>query len=212
MGKYYNIGEFAKLINKSPDTLRRWDKEGKLKPSYITSGKHRMYSENQLRELFGYGIFLKNKTRKVIGYCRVSSLKQKDDLERQIKYVTEYMIARGYSFEIMTDIGSGINYNKKGLNSLIELVINNEVEKIVILYKDRLVRFGYELIENICKNYNTEIEIIDNTIKSEDFELVDDLIQIITVFSCRLQEKRANKARRLIKELRDENNKDKDKR
>ncbi len=211
MSKYYNIGEFAKLINKSADTLRRWDKEGKLKPSYVTSGKHRMYSDNQLKELCGYGIFLKNKPKKIIGYCRVSSLKQKDDLERQIKYVTEYMIAKGYSFEILTDIGSGINYNRKGLNELLELVINNEIEKIILLYKDRLVRFGYELIENICKNYNTEIEIIDNTVKTEDQELVEDLIQIVTVFSCRLQGKRANKAKRLIKELRDENNKDKDK-
>jgi len=211
MSKYYNIGEFAKLIKKTADTLRRWDREGKLKPSYITSGKHRMYSDNQLKELCGSGIFLKNKEKKIIGYCRVSSLKRKDDLERQIKYVTEYMLAKGYSFEIITDIGSGINYNRKGLNDLLELVINNEIEKIILLYKDRLVRFGYELIENICKNYNTEIEIIDNTVKTEDQELVEDLIQIVTVFSCRLQGRRANKAKRLIKELRDENNKDKDK-
>ena len=138
-------------------------------------------------------------------------MKQKDDLERQIKYVTEYMLAKGYSFEIITDIGSGINYNRKGLNELLEAVINNEIEKIILLYKDRLVRFGYELIENICKNYNTEIEIIDNTVKTEDRELVEDLIQIVTVFSCRLQGKRANNAKRLIKELRYENNKDKDK-
>jgi len=138
-------------------------------------------------------------------------VKQKDDLERQIKYVTEYMLAKGYSFEIITDIGSGINYNRKGLNELLESVINNEIEKIILLYKDRLVRFGYELIENICKNYNTEIEIIDNTVKTEDRELVEDLIQIVTAFSCRLQGKRANNAKRLIKELRYENNKDKDK-
>lgn len=205
MKKYYTIGEFSKIINKSIQTLRRWDKEGKLKPVYITSGKHRMYSEEQFNELIGHKID-KNKIRKIIGYCRVSSLKQKDDLERQRRYVTEYMIAKGYSFEIITDIGSGINYCKKGLNDLIELIINNEVEKIVILYKDRLIRFGYELIENICNHYNTKIEIIDNTIKTEDQELVEDLIQIVTVFSCRLQGKRANKARKLVKALKDEDN------
>lgn len=99
------------------------------------------------------------------------------------------MIAKGYSFDVITDIGSGINYNKKGLNQLIDKITNSEVEKIVILYKDRLLRFGYELIETICEKYGTTIEIIDNTEKTEEQELVEDLIQIVTVFSCRLQGK-----------------------
>ena len=81
----------------------------------------------------------------------MSSHKQKDDLERQVDYVTSYMIARGYQFEIISDIGSGITYNNKGLHHLLDLITNSEVEKIVILYKDRLVRFGFELIENLCR-------------------------------------------------------------
>ena len=111
------------------------------------------------------------------------------------------MYAKGYQFEIITDIGSGINYNKKGLNQLIDMVTNSEVEKIVVLYKDRLIRFGYELIENLCNKFGTTIEIIDNTEKTEEQELVEDLVQIVTVFSCRLQGKRANKAKKMIKEL-----------
>ena len=111
------------------------------------------------------------------------------------------MIAKGYQFEIITDIGSGINYNKQGLNKLVDMVTNGEVEKIVVLYKDRLIRFGFELIENICNKYGTTIEIIDNTEKTEEQELVEDLVQIITVFSCKLQGKRANKAKKMIKEL-----------
>jgi len=111
------------------------------------------------------------------------------------------MIAKGYSFDIITDIGSGINYNKKGLNELIDLITNTEVEKIVILYKGRLLRFGFELVENLCEKYGTTIEIIDNTEKTEEQELVEDLIQIVTAFSCRLQGKRANKAKKMIKEL-----------
>lgn len=106
-----------------------------------------------------------------------------------------------YSFDVITDIGSGINYNKKGLNQLIDMITNSEIEKIVILYKDRLLRFGYELIENLCNKYGTTIEIIDNTEKTEEQELVEDLIQIVTVFSCILQGKRANKAKKMIKEL-----------
>ena len=81
------------------------------------------------------------------------------------------MYAKGYQFEIITDIGSGINYNKKGLNQIIDMVTNSEVEKIVVLYKDRLVRFGYELIENLCNKFGTTIEIIDNTEKTDDIPL-----------------------------------------
>ena len=90
---------------------------------------------------------------------------------------------------------------KKGLKELIKLISQNQVDKVVVLYKDRLLRFGYELVEYIASLYNCEIEIIDNTEKSEQQELVEDLVQIITVFSCRLQGKRANKARKLVKEL-----------
>ena len=111
------------------------------------------------------------------------------------------MYAKGYQFEIITDIGSGINYNKKGLNQIIDMVTNSEVEKIVMLYKDRLIRFGYELIENLCNKFGTTIEIIDNTEKTGEQELVEDLVQIVTVFSCTLQGKRANKAKKMIKEL-----------
>lgn len=195
--KYYSIGEFAKLIGKTQQTLRNWDNSGKLKPAYITDGGHRMYSQKQLNQVLG----IEPQKRNVIGYCRVSSQKQKDDLERQIKYVKEYMIAKGYQFEIITDIGSGINYNNKGLNKLIDMVTDRKVSKIVIFYKDRLVRFGFELIENICTKFGTEIEIIDNTEKTEEQELVEDLIQIVTVFSCRLQGKRANKAKKVLREL-----------
>ena len=96
----------------------------------------------------------------------MSSNKQKDDLVRQIENVKTYMIAKGYSFDVITDIGSGINYNKKGLNQLIDMITDSEVEKIVILYKDRLLRFGFEIIENLCNKYGTTIEIIDNTEKT----------------------------------------------
>lgn len=197
--KYYSIGKFAKLIGKTEQTLRNWDKKNILKPAYVAPSGFRYYSQEQLNHFLG----IKNikQERKIIGYCRVSSNKQKDDLERQVQYVKEYMIAKGYQFEIITDIGSGINYNKQGLNKLLDMVTNGEVEKIVVLYKDRLVRFGYELIENICNKYGTTIEIIDNTEKIEEQELVEDLVQIITVFSCKLQGRRANKVKKMIKEL-----------
>ena len=110
-------------------------------------------------------------------------------------------MAKGQPFEIISDIGSGINYKKKVLQELIRRISQNQVEKVVVLYKDRLLRFGFEQIEYITSLYNCEIEIIDNTEKSEQQELVEDLVQIITVFSCKLQGKRANKAKKLIREL-----------
>lgn len=198
--KFYSIGEFSKLIGKTTQTLRNWDKEDILKPHHIANSGYRYYSQEQLNHFLG----LKSEVqlnKKTIGYCRVSSHKQKDDLERQIDNVKTYMFAKGYSFEIITDIGSGINYNKKGLNQLIDMITNSEVDKIVVLYKDRLIRFGYELIENLCNKYGTVIEIIDNTERTGEQELVEDMIQIVTVFSARLQDKRSHKAKKMIKEL-----------
>ena len=198
--KYYSIGEFANQIDKTTQTLRNWDNKGTLKPHHVTAGGTRYYSQEQLNHFLGLRN-IESKNKKIIGYCRVSSHKQKDNLERQIENVKTYMYAKGYQFEIISDIGSGINYNKKGLNQLIDMITNSEVDKIVVLYKDRLIRFGYELIENLCNKYGTTIEIIDNTEKTEGQELVEDLIQIITVFSCRFQGKRANKTKKMIKEL-----------
>jgi len=111
------------------------------------------------------------------------------------------MYAKGYSFEVISDIGSGINYNKKGLNQLLSMITSSEVDKIVVLYIDRLLRFGYELIENICVKNGTTIEIIDNMENTEEQELVEDFVQIVTVFSSQLQGKRANKTKKMIKEL-----------
>ncbi|MEG2289654.1 MAG: IS607 family transposase [Clostridium sp.] len=198
--KFYSIGEFSKLIGKTTQTLRNWDKENVLKPHHIANSGYRYYSQEQLNHFLGLKPEIQL-NKKTIGYCRVSSHKQKDDLERQIENVKTYMFAKGYSFEIITDIGSGINYNKKGLNQLIDMITNSEVDKIVVLYKDRLIRFGYELIENLCNKYGTTIEIIDNTERTGEQELVEDMIQIVTVFSARLKGKRSHKAKKMIKEL-----------
>lgn len=196
----YSIGEFGKQIGVTPQILRNWDKKGKLKPAHVSQGGTRYYFEEQRNQFLGI-VGRKKPKRITLGYRRVSSNKQKNDLERQIENVKTYMIARGYQFDMIRDIGSGINYNKKGLNQLIDRITNGEIEKVVILYKDRFIRFGYELIENLCNKYGTEIEIIDNTEKTEEQELVEDLIQIVTLFSCRLQGKRAIKAKKMIKEL-----------
>lgn len=194
----YSIRKFADMIDVNPHTLRNWDKEGKLKPAYVNPDTgYRYYSEEQLQEQLGKIA----EEKIVVGYCRVSSKKQQADLERQVQNMKTYLLAQGKPFKIVTDIGSGINYNKKGLNEVIDLVMDKKVSKIVVLYKDRLVRFGYEPIKNICDKNNVSIEIIDHNEKSEQEEVVEDLVQIITVFSCKLQGKHSKRTKELIKEL-----------
>lgn len=196
--KLLRVKQVSEITGISPDMLRKMHARGELIPTRISQGGTRYYSEELINHFIGNPMEQK---RIVIGYCRVSSRKQGEDLKRQVDRMTQYLIVRGYQFEIISDIGSGINYNKNGLVELIKRINNNEVEKIVVMYKDRLIRFGYELIEQICKLHDTEIEIINNSEITEQEELTQDLVQIITVFACRLQGKRAKKTREMIKEL-----------
>lgn len=164
MSRYYSINKFSKILGVSAQTLRNWDAKGKLHPHHTSSNGYRYYSHEQLNQVMNIEPKL---DRLVIGYCRVSNNKQKDDLERQIENMKMYLTAQGKPYEIITDIGSGINYNNKGLKELIQRITQNKVEKVVVLYKDRLVRFGFELVEYIASLHDCNIEIIDNTEKTE---------------------------------------------
>ena len=195
--EFMSIGKFAKAVGVTTTTLRRMHESGELIPAHITKGGTRYYSTEQLKQFHN----LTKEEKIVIGYCRVSTPSQKDDLETQISNIKTYMYAKGYQFEIITDIGSGINYKKKGLQELIKKINNQEISKVVILYKDRLMRFGYELIEYLCEINDIEIEIVDHTEQSKEQELTDDLIQIITVFANRLYGQRSKKTKQLIDEV-----------
>ncbi len=189
-----SIGKFAKMVGLTPTTIRRMHETGELVPYHINKGGTRYYSTEQLNKFLNHN----QVEKKVIGYCRVSTPAQKDDLKTQVENVKTYMYAKGYQFEIIEDIGSGINYRKKGLKELLSKISNHEISKIVILYKDRLVRFGYEMIEYLCQINSIEIEIVDNTEYSKEQELTDDLVQIITVFANRLYGQRSKKTKKLI--------------
>jgi len=189
-----SIGKFSKEIGISINHLRLLHKTGELVPVKVTKGGTRYYSDKQLNDYLG----LNKKDKKVILYARVSTKQQKDDLENQIKNLKEYAYSKGYNFEIISDICSGINYKKEGLKKLLEKINNSEISKIVVLYKDRLVSFGFELIEFLANINNIEIEIIDNTTISKEEELTNDLIQIITVFGNKLYGSRSKKTKQLI--------------
>ncbi|OSS42776.1 Mobile element protein [Desulfurella amilsii] len=198
----YNITEFAKLIGVTVQTLRKWDKQGKLKPAYLTKGKHRMYSEEQLNEI----LQRQGKAERInVGYARVSSEHQKDDLTRQINLLELFLAKQGKKFKIISDIGSGINYQKKGLKELLKLIAAKQVDTVYILYKDRLARFGFELIEEFAKLNDTKIEPINiEEEKPPEEELVEDILNIIHVFSCKLNGKRSHINKKIAQRLLDE--------
>jgi DNA binding domain, excisionase len=199
MEKHYSISEFSELSGISKSTLRRYDKEHTFKPAFTSKGGHRRYTETQLFEITQTK--RKNVSKINIGYVRVSSKKQVDDLERQYNLMENYLVSKGESFQIIKSIGSGVNYNKQSLNELLDLVISGKVNKVFIMYKDRLVRFGFELLENLFKRYGVDIEIINHQNNTMEEELVTDLIQIITVFSSKLNGKRKYNLNKFKKEL-----------
>lgn len=196
-----SIGKFAKELGVTPEHVRTMHRTGEVIPARISEKGTRYYSEEQLRELKNSRT--PQREEKVVAYCRVSTKSQKDDLEKQVENVKSYMYAKGYSFEVITDIGSSINYKNKGLQELISLIDSNQVTKVVILHKDRLVRFGFELIQLLCDLHDVDIEIIDNSERSNEEELTDDLIEITTVFANRLYGSRSKKTRTLIERVSD---------
>ena len=174
-----SISEAANLKGVSTSTLRRWETEGKLIPERTANG-HRRYD---LSSLLG----MKPELSYTIGYCRVSSHDQKDDLERQKQVLELFCAQNGWQYQIIEDLGSGLNYSKKGLKRLIRLIIDNQVERLVITHKDRLLRFGSELIFSLCEHFGTEVVIINRTEDSSfEEDLASDVLEIITVFSARL--------------------------
>lgn len=178
------LNEMAKRLNVSVKTLQRWDREGIL-VAKRTPTNRRYYTEDQYLEYIDSSTKSKRKT---IAYTRVSNANQKDDLRNQITFIRNYVNAKGEILDdVIEDIGSGLNYNRKHWNDLLlNQIPKGEIEKIYITYKDRFVRFGFDWFERFCNHYNCEIVVINNPDTSPQKELVDDLISIIHVFSCRI--------------------------
>jgi putative resolvase len=179
----YSIGEFAKILHKTVLTLQRWDREGKL-VAYRTPTNRRYYTEAQLLQY--KGVIASDKAVSV-AYVRVSNKNQKDDLKNQKDYINKFCLAKGLDIhEWYEDIGSGLNYNRKNFNLLLSKVEHGEIREIIIAHKDRLIRFGFEWFERFCNNHGCTVTIINDEKLSPEAELVEDLINIIHVFSCRI--------------------------
>ena len=192
------ISEACKILGVSQDTLRRWDRSGKIVPERTPKG-HRRYDLSLLKD-YGRKFPLDNKI--TICYARVSTHGQKEDLARQVNLLEVYCASHGWQYEVIEDLGSGINFNKKGLKVLLDKILNREICRLVLTNKDRLLRFGTELIFNICESNNVEVVIINQSEeKTFEEELVNDVLEIITVFSAKLYGKRSHKTKKLIETL-----------
>lgn len=193
-----SIKEAAKELGVHQETLRRWEAAGKITVERTPKG-HRRYDLTKLR---GIAPKLTSSDRGTICYARVSSHDQKEDLIRQIAVLESFCAAKGWVFEVIQDLGSGLNYQKKGLKKLIKAICSGTVNRLVITHKDRLMRFGAELIFSLCESFETEVVII-NAKDEATFEddLVQDVLEIITVFSARLYGSRSRKNKKLLAAL-----------
>ena len=185
MDKQYKINEFAKMINVSVRTLQRWDNEGILK-AFRTLTDRRYYTHTQYLAYIGESLQGKIKGKTII-YTRVSGRGQKDDLVNQVQFLRQYANAKGIIVDlVLEDIGSGLNYNRKKWNQLLLMCQKGEVKQILVAHKDRFIRFGYGWFEQFLKAFGVEIIVVNNETLSPEQELVQDLISITHVFSCRI--------------------------
>jgi putative resolvase len=205
MIKLLTIGEAAKHLGISTQTLRRWERTGKISSAERTIGGQRRYD---LSKLCPQKFHEKNSLKKTLAYARVSSFDQKDDLVRQEKLLELYCAANGWAFEIISDLGSGMNYQKRGLKKLLQAILEQQISRLVLTHKDRLLRFGAELIFSLCAMKAIEIVIINQGSEpSFEEELAQDVLEIITVFSARLYGSRSRKNKKLMDNLKDAVNK-----
>lgn len=193
MEKLYTLKEAKKLLGVTTRTIQRWDKAGKIRVVRTMGGRRRI-PESEIKRILGL-----KEERVVVGYARVSSTTQKDDLERQKQLIHGYAKDKGYgNIQILSDVGSGINENRKSFLKLLDMVSGRMVSKVIIAYEDRLTRFGFETLRKFFQVFGTEIEVINNEEKTPNEELVEDLITIVSHFAGKLYGLRSHKYKEVV--------------
>ena len=168
----------------------------------LTRGGNRRYRLESLKNIKD-DLHMVQDGFKTIAYARVSSHDQKEDLIRQVAVLESYCAKKGFEYEVIQDLGSGMNYYKKGLTKLLNLILEGQVRRLVLTHKDRLLRFGAELVFAICEAKEVEVIIINKGEENVRFEeeLAKDVLEIITVFSARLYGSRSNKSKKLLEDV-----------
>jgi putative resolvase len=192
--QFLSIGQAAKYLGLSVPTLRRYEKSGKLISRFRTYGFHRRYAIEDLRKLSK-----QENVNKTLCYARVSSHDQKKDLITQVEKLKHYCKEQRYdNVEIIEDLGSGLNFNKKGFKRLMFMILTKQCNRIVINHKDRLLRFGSEIIFQLCHYFGIEVVIIEKSDANFEMDLVSSVIEIITVFSSKLYGSRSHKNKKTV--------------
>jgi len=192
-----NISKAAKFFGVSQVTLRRWEEQGKIKVERTPKG-HRRYDLSSLKASPKHSLV----NKQTIGYARVSSHDQKNDLATQSAVLETFCVANGWPYEIIQDLGSGLNYKKKGLKKVIQGICSGAIQRLVITNKDRLLRFGSELIFSLCEEFGVEVVMINSKEdRNIEEDLVQDVLEIITVFSARLYGLRSRKNKKILQTL-----------
>lgn len=193
-----SIGELALILGVAVITLRRWHAAGTLEPVGRTPGGHRRYHVAQVKQILG--LEDSAEPRVTLGYARVSSHDQKEQLGTQAERLAQHCEAQGWAdAQVITDLGSGMNYKKPGLLKLLRLVLQGKVARLVLVTKDRLLRFGAELLFQMCRVFGVEVVVLDATPDaSREQQLTEDLVEILTVFSSRLYGSRSRKNLRAV--------------
>ncbi len=188
--------EVCRVLGVSYVTLRRWIKEGKIRAVRTLGGKYRIPESEVKRLLSG----VETREVRAIIYARVSSSNQRKDLERQIEYLTQYCSAKGYRLvDVLSDIASGLKTNRRGLLKLFDYVVNREADVVVVAYKDRLTRFGFEYLEYFFKQYGVRVEALYGEEPKDAYqELVEDLLAIATSFAGKLYGMGSRRKKKLV--------------
>lgn len=176
--KYLRPEEVSKILKVTTKTLENWSNQGILK-CVRTKGNHRRYL---MSDVISITPGKKQITKRNICYCRVSTSSQKEDLERQV----EYFRCNYPNHEIIKDIGSGLNFKRKGFKNILDSAFKGDIGEIVITNEDRLCIFGFELVLRIIESTNGKILVLDKEKISSEKELDDEILSIITIFSSRL--------------------------
>ncbi len=189
--------EACRRLGISYRTLKRWIYSGRIRAVRTPTGRW-MIPESEIERIIGGKV--EAKEIRAIIYARVSSSDQKGDLERQIQYLSQYCSAKGYRVvDVLSDVASGLKTNRRGLMKLLDHVVNRQVDVVVITYKDRLTRFGFEYLEYFFRQYGVRIEVVYGEEPKDAYqELVEDLLAIVTSFAGKLYGLRSHKKRKLV--------------
>lgn len=204
MNNLMTIGEAAKALGVTTTTLRNWDKKGLLKPDEITRGGARRYSKESLIGLRTYMRTIPDNL-KTIAYARVSTREKKKELKSQTDILTNYCSSHGFDYELIEDFGSGVNFYKKGLTRLLDMILSGKASRLVLTRKNNLLRIGSEFVFNICEAMGIEVIIINkkSELKCEDDDLGLDVKEILDILTAQVIDKKTPKSQKLISRLKD---------